>query len=48
MDGIDGITASEVIFIAGSEAYFSRLNELDNLSFISLVLKVRPNFRTAT
>jgi Fuc2NAc and GlcNAc transferase len=38
MDGIDGIAASETIFVAGAGAYFSWLNGLDDLSFISLVL----------
>ena len=38
MDGIDGIAASEAIFIACGSACFSWLNGLENLSFISLVL----------
>lgn len=38
MDGIDGIAASEAIFIACGGAYFSWLNGLENLSFISLIL----------
>ena len=38
MDGIDGIAASETIFIAVAGAYISWLNGLDDLSFISLVL----------
>lgn len=38
MDGIDGIAASETIFVACAGAYFSRLNGLDNLSYILLIL----------
>ena len=38
MDGIDGIAASEAIFISCGGAYFSWINGLDNLSFISLLL----------
>ena len=38
MDGIDGIAASEAIFVACSGAYFSWLNGLESLSYISLVL----------
>ena len=38
MDGIDGIAASETIFVACAGAYFSWLNGLENLSYISLVL----------
>lgn len=38
MDGIDGIAASEAIIIACGSAYFSWLNGLENLSFISLIL----------
>lgn len=40
MDGIDGIAASEVIFVSSAGAYFSYLNGADHLSFISLVLAV--------
>ena len=38
MDGIDGIAASEAIFVAYAGAYFSWLNGLEGLSYISLVL----------
>jgi len=38
MDGIDGIAASETIFVACAGAYFSWLNGFENLSFISFVL----------
>ena len=38
MDGIDGIAASETIFIASTGAYFSWLNDLESLSFVSLLL----------
>lgn len=38
MDGIDGIAASETIFIACGGAYFSWLNGYESLTFISLVL----------
>lgn len=38
MDGIDGIAASETIFVASAGAYFSWNNGLENLSYISLVL----------
>ena len=38
MDGIDGIAASEAIFVACGGACFSWLNGLENLSFISLIL----------
>jgi Fuc2NAc and GlcNAc transferase len=38
MDGIDGIAASETIFVACAGAYFSWLNGLESLSYISLVL----------
>ena len=38
MDGIDGIAASETIFVACAGALFSRLSGLDDLSIISLIL----------
>lgn len=38
MDGIDGIAASETIFISLAGAYFSWLNGFDEISFISLML----------
>ena len=38
MDGIDGIAASETIFVACAGAYFSWFNGLENLTYISLVL----------
>jgi Fuc2NAc and GlcNAc transferase len=38
MDGIDGIAASETIFVACAGAYFTWLNGLEALSFISLIL----------
>lgn len=38
MDGIDGIAASEAIFVACAGAYFSWINGLYNLSYISLIL----------
>jgi Fuc2NAc and GlcNAc transferase len=38
MDGVDGIAASETIFVACAGAYFSWLIGLDDLSYISLVL----------
>lgn len=38
MDGIDGIAASETIFVACGGAYFSWLNGFEALSFLSLVL----------
>ena len=37
MDGIDGIAASEAIFVSCAGAYFSLLNGFESLSFISLV-----------
>lgn len=38
MDGIDGIAASEAVFVACAATYFSWLNGLESLSFISLTL----------
>ena len=38
MDGIDGIAASETIFIALAGAYFSWIRGVENISFISLIL----------
>ena len=38
MDGIDGIAASETIFVACGGAYFSWINGYEYLSYISLVL----------
>jgi len=38
MDGIDGIAASETIFISSGGAFFSYLNGLNGLLFISIVL----------
>ena len=38
MDGIDGIAASETIFVSCSGAYFSWGNGFETLSFISLLL----------
>ena len=38
MDGIDGIAASETIYVAFAGAYFSWLNGLEDLSYISLIL----------
>ncbi len=38
MDGIDGIAASETVFVSCGGAYFTWLYGLENLSFISLVL----------
>lgn len=38
MDGIDGIAASETIFVSCGGAYFSWVNGFENLSFISLIL----------
>jgi len=38
MDGIDGIAAAEAIFVACGSAFFSYLNGLEGLLFISLVL----------
>ena len=38
MDGIDGIAASEIIFVACAGAYFSWINGLEELSYISLIL----------
>lgn len=38
MDGIDGIAASETIFVACAGAYFSWLNGLESLSYVSLLL----------
>jgi Fuc2NAc and GlcNAc transferase len=38
MDGIDGIAASETIFVSCGGAYFSWLNGFESLSFISLIL----------
>ena len=38
MDGIDGIAASETIFVAGASACFSWMNGLEGLSYISLFL----------
>jgi len=38
MDGIDGIAASEIIFVACAGAYFSWLNGFENLAYISLIL----------
>ena len=37
MDGIDGIAASETVFVACAGAYFSWLNGLEDLSYISLI-----------
>jgi len=38
MDGIDGIAASETVFVASGAAFFFWLNGIENLSFVSLVL----------
>lgn len=38
MDGIDGIAASEVVFVTSTGAYISYLNGVEHLSFISFVL----------
>lgn len=38
MDGIDGIAASETIFVACAGAYFLWLNGSENLTYISLIL----------
>jgi len=38
MDGIDGIAASETIFVASAGAYFSWLNGSENLTYIALIL----------
>lgn len=38
MDGIDGIAASEAVYVAFAGAYFSWLNGLESLSYISLIL----------
>ena len=38
MDGVDGIAASETIFVACGGAYFSWLNGSESLSYISLIL----------
>ena len=38
MDGIDGIAASETIFVACAGAYFSWLNGSENLIYIALIL----------
>ena len=38
MDGIDGIAASETIFVSCAIAYFSWIQDLNYLTFISLVL----------
>lgn len=38
MDGIDGIAASETIFVSCGGAYFSWLNGLEGLAIISLIL----------
>lgn len=38
MDGIDGIAASETIFVACAGAYFTWLNGSENLTYISLIL----------
>lgn len=38
MDGIDGIAASETIFVACAGAYFSWLNGSENLTYIALIL----------
>jgi len=38
MDGLDGIAASETIFISCAGAYFSWLNGFENMSFLSLIL----------
>lgn len=38
MDGIDGIAASEAVFVTAAGAYFSWLNGLEHLSFIALML----------
>jgi len=38
MDGIDGIAASEAIFVACGGAYFSWVNGFESLSFIALIL----------
>lgn len=38
MDGIDGIAASETIFVACGGAYFCWLNGFESLSFISLTI----------
>jgi len=38
MDGIDGIAASETIFVASAGAYFLWVNDSENITFISLAL----------
>jgi len=38
MDGIDGIAASEAIFVSCGSAFFFWLSGLENLSFIALIL----------
>lgn len=38
MDGIDGIAASETVFVSCGGAYFSWLNGFESLSFILLIL----------
>ncbi len=38
MDGIDGIAASETVFVACAGAYFSWLNGSENLTYIALIL----------
>ena len=38
MDGIDGIAASETIFVSCSGAYFSWVNGFESLSFLSFLL----------
>lgn len=38
MDGIDGIAAAEAVFIACTGGYFSWLNGLEDLTYISLLL----------
>ena len=40
MDGIDGIAASETIFVSFSGAYFSWVNGFESLSFLSFLLAV--------
>ena len=40
MDGIDGIAASETIFVSCSGAYFSWVNGFESLSFLSFLLAV--------
>lgn len=38
MDGIDGVAASEAIFVSSAGAYFLWINGFENLSFVSLLL----------